>query len=97
MTLASHTPHTDARIERQMHVAASFPSSISGSAQFDLRYPGMFQASAVVKCEGGEVRLSNFIAPVFWHSITVQPREGKARVEKRYQYADGTGQPYWST
>ena len=32
-----------------------------------------------------------------WHSIRVTPKQGKARTEKFYKFANGKGEDWWST
>lgn len=62
------------------------------------------QVRAIVKCDGGDVELYNFVLPTLYHSLTVRTRSGegyKTRVEKVYTFSQGKmrgkGEAWWLT
>lgn len=48
-------------------------------------------------CEGGYIKIFNYVLPSAYHYITVNPKGGKKRTEKAYTFADGFGKASWST
>lgn len=109
---ASHELHGGTtKVDRATEATLALPSSVIATLHCDLGMPPIMkciprfpQASAVIKCEGGEVEMSNFLMPILYHSITVRTRETKGkgmktRVEKVYKYPEGTGkgEEWWTT
>jgi hypothetical protein len=45
--------------------------------------------AVIVECEGGKIKLSNYMLPTLYHSITVSLRNGTSRVEKAYTFEHG--------
>jgi len=103
------TPHTanPTTIDRGMHAVMNFPNSVLADITCDLQLPNWLgiipqlpKFTVVVRLEGGEITLANFVMPTLWHSIRVTPKQdGKARTEKAYTFpeADGKGEDWWST
>ena len=62
----------------------------------------MPQMSLTVTCEGGDLKMYNFILQMLYHYIEVSPKdrkEGKARVEKVYKPTEEgwKGENWWGT
>lgn len=62
------------------------------------------QPWAVVRLEGGDITITNFVMPTLWHTIHVTPKTkgAKARSEKVYTFpgsvtGGGKGEPWWTT
>lgn len=84
----------------------AFPNSVLADITCDLKLPSWLgvippipKFSVVVRLEGGEITLTNFVMPTLWHSIRVTPKQGKARTEKAYTFSSGSlkGEDWWST
>jgi hypothetical protein len=91
-----------------VRTSASFalPNNVTATFLCDLAMPPkllfiprMPQLSVVVRCEGGEVRLFNFIMPTLYHWIEVSVRGGHKRVEKVYAFREDKsgGETWWTT
>ncbi|KAJ7696447.1 hypothetical protein B0H17DRAFT_1130861 [Mycena rosella] len=58
--------------------------------------PRIPQLHATIVCERGELRIYNYVLPTLYHSITVAPAGGPARVEKAYTFP-ALGEAWWTT
>ena len=94
------------RIDRGMHAAFEFPSSVTGETFADFAMPGwgpfgliprMPKLSVKVALEGGDIEYYNYPLAGSYHWIKVKPRKGRARTEKAYKHPDGTGDASWTT
>ncbi|KAJ8463956.1 hypothetical protein ONZ51_g9914 [Trametes cubensis] len=94
------------RIDRGMHAAFEFPSSVTGETYADFAMPGwgpfgliprMPKLSVKVALEGGDIEYYNYPLAGSYHWIKVKPRKGRARTEKAYKHPDGTGDASWTT
>ena len=94
------------RIDRGMHAAFEFPSSVTGETYADFAMPGwgpfgliphFVKNSMTVKLEGGEIYHYGLTLPHHYHKIKVSPVKGPGRVEKAYVFSSGLGQPWWSS
>ena len=85
-------------IDAGMKAELTFPKDVTGSLFCHLRNPPRFKIIPripefflTVTCEGGELKMNNFIMPAFYHSIevTVKSSAGqKKRTEKVYKPAE---------
>lgn len=86
----------------------AFPNDVTGSISCHGRWPGwgpfgllpdLSGQSFIADCEGGTVELFNYVLPSAYHSITITPKDKRAkkRVERLYKFADGFGEEWWST
>ncbi|KAJ3862035.1 NAD(P)-binding protein [Lentinula novae-zelandiae] len=87
----------ETKIDRAMSTTLALPNDVLASMEVDLSMPWeffppkLFKMWVVVKCEGGDVEVQNFVLPTFWHSIKVSNKVGGTttkRVEKVYKFAD---------
>lgn len=92
-------------VDRRMEVQLLFPESLPATVIVDFALPGWgpfklipqwLKIALRVECEQGTVEIWNYPLPSLWHSITVTPKNGKARVEKVYKPMIGRGQEWWS-
>ncbi|KAJ6456108.1 NAD(P)-binding protein [Mycena sanguinolenta] len=90
------------QIDRKTVATFALPGSITSTILCDLAspptlklIPSMPNLNAVIKCEKGEIKVMNYIAPTTYHSITVTIGE-KSRVEKAYTFPD-LGEPWWTS
>ncbi|KAK7056257.1 hypothetical protein VNI00_002810 [Paramarasmius palmivorus] len=101
-------PSYESKVDRATTATLSFPNDIIGTINCDLSQPWKFgglvppfpEVSANVECEGGDIRIFNFVLPTLYHSITVKKRDGKkvtSRTEKVYKPAEGKGEEWWLT
>ena len=99
-------PKDPERIDRGMHAAFEFPSSVTGETYADFAMPGwgpfgliprMPKLSVKVALEGGDIEYFNYPLAGSYHWIKVKPRKGRARTEKAYKHPDGTGDASWTT
>ncbi|EIN09630.1 NAD(P)-binding protein [Punctularia strigosozonata HHB-11173 SS5] len=94
-------------VDKGMTATFAFPNDVTASIKCHYGTPSALgfiprlpELTIKVECEGGELTLTNFIAPMVWHSITVSKREGRGRVtrtEKAYTLEGGKGEPWWTT
>ncbi|GLB41844.1 putative oxidoreductase family, NAD-binding Rossmann fold [Lyophyllum shimeji] len=95
-------------VDRGTTASLALPNNATASLKADLSMPFRFglippmpQVRGTVTCEGGEIELFNFVMPTLYHSLKVTPKQGKARVEKVYSFADakmeGKGEAWWTT
>ncbi|TFK39890.1 hypothetical protein BDQ12DRAFT_734614 [Crucibulum laeve] len=100
-------------VDRRTTATLSLPNNVIATLTCDLgipyRYgiiPNMPQINAIVRCEGGDIELFNFVMPTLYHSITVQSKDGtggvKTRTEKVYKFAelqepDMNDEEWWTT
>jgi hypothetical protein len=94
-------------VDTRTTASLALPRNVTASLMCDLAMtprclfvPRMPKLSVVVRCEGGDVRLSNFIVmPTFYHTIEVTPRGGTKRIEKAYTFKNGKGEgeAWWTT
>ncbi|KIY45672.1 NAD(P)-binding protein [Fistulina hepatica ATCC 64428] len=91
-------------IDGAVTATLAFPNDVTATITSDEAMPHHFgfiprlpQVYVTVKCEGGEVKLYNFVMPTIYHYITVTPRDGKSRTEKAYTFKDGKGEEWWAT
>lgn len=97
-------------IKRKIDVSTTasleFPDDVVGSITCHSQLPGwgpfgllprIPDVNLEVTCEGGTVKLFNYVAPTAYHYIAVTPKAGKKRTEKAYEFADGYGQASWTT
>lgn len=92
-------------VDRRMEVQLLFPESLPATVIVDFALPGWGPLKLIpqwlkialrVECEQGTVEIWNYPLPSLWHSITVTPNNGNARVEKVYKPMNGRGQEWWS-
>ncbi|KAJ7766203.1 NAD(P)-binding protein [Mycena metata] len=90
------------QIDRRTEATFALPGSITSTIVCDLGMPWKFKLipsmpdlNAVITCEKGDIKVTNYIAPTAYHSITVTAG-GKRRVEKAYTFPD-LGEPWWTT
>ncbi|KAF8216887.1 NAD(P)-binding protein [Mycena galopus ATCC 62051] len=90
------------QIDRKTVATFALPGSITSTILCDLAvpptlklFPSIPNLNAVIKCEKGEIKVMNYIAPTQYHSITVTTGS-KSRVEKAYTFPD-LGQPWWTS
>jgi len=92
-------PEKSHLVDRAARATLSFPNDITGSIFCDFRMPPSYgfipkfpDVNLRVKCEGGELSLSNFVLPTIFHSLVVKKfgKGGKTetRVEKVYSPRD---------
>ncbi|KZT02244.1 NAD-binding protein [Laetiporus sulphureus 93-53] len=104
----SDDPNADtSKIDLRTTATLAFPSDITSSVDADWHKPrygpfgllmGMPEASLTCVMEGGEVRLSNYVFPNIWHSLSVTPKGGKKQMEYAYAFEGSPKeQQYWST
>jgi len=97
----------DKRIDRAMQVSLNFPNDVTADVFCDMALPpwgiGPFKfiphfpkVTMEIKCEGGEIFYSNFVAPWIWHSIKIKSKKG-ARTETAYKPKSGKGEDWWTT
>ncbi|KAF8878869.1 hypothetical protein BD779DRAFT_1553586 [Infundibulicybe gibba] len=95
-------------IDRRTTATLALPNDATAELMCDLGMPSKYgnygipafpQVRAHIECVGGTIELYNFVAPTFYHSITIVPklRGKKKRVEKVYKFADGYGEDWWTT
>ncbi|KAI0833492.1 NAD-P-binding protein [Trametes gibbosa] len=108
ITSATATGHVNdpARVDRAMHATYALPDSVTAESYVDFARPGWGpfglipgwpHTDLVVSLEGGEVTLVNYPLAGMYHVIKIKPKQGPARTEKAYRYADGRGDISWST
>ncbi|KAF9069799.1 NAD(P)-binding protein [Rhodocollybia butyracea] len=87
----------ETKIDRAMDATLELPNNVIASLEVDLYMPwGYFPPKLAkvvveVKCEGGQVELTNFVGPTLWHKIQVTNKAGQTtstRTEKVYKFAD---------
>jgi len=90
------------QIDRKTAATFALPGSITSTILCDFAIPPTLKfvpkfpnLNAVIKCEKGEIKVFNYIAPTMYHSITVTTGS-KSRVEKVYTFPD-LGQPWWTS
>lgn len=93
-------------VDRGTTATLEHPNDVTTTLFCDMAMPGRIppklpKISAKVSCEGGTVELFNYLAPTFYHYITVEKRGEKARTEKAYTFAEGKmegkGEDWWTT
>ncbi|KAJ3528544.1 hypothetical protein NM688_g7984 [Phlebia brevispora] len=99
-------------VDGGMTAELSFPNDVTGSLFCHLRHPPSYfivpkmpELLFKAECEGGELKLFNFVLPTAYHYIEVTTKTGqdgkgrKKRIEKVYKPAqDGwPGEDWWST
>lgn len=96
------------RVDQGTRASLGLPGDVTASLMCNMRMPFRYgviptmpRVSAKVQCDGGEVELFNFVAPTFYHSITVRRYRGGTRVEKAYTFREGgmegKGEAWWTT
>ncbi|KAF9262879.1 NAD(P)-binding protein [Marasmius fiardii PR-910] len=93
------------QVDKKFNATVDFEHDIFVELFADLSVPRIFgifprlpSLTATVRCEKGTIEIFNFLIPHFYHYITVSPVGKKSRVEKAYQFADGTkGEEWWTT
>lgn len=86
----------------------AFPNDVTGSIACHMFWPGrgpfgliprVFDLSVVATCEGGSVKLTNFIMPHVRHAIIVTPTNKEGRTESAYTFKDGhgKGEDWWTS
>ncbi|KAJ6514886.1 NAD(P)-binding protein [Mycena vitilis] len=91
-------PKVDRKTTATFALAGGITSTIYCDLIVPLKFgliPSMPDINAVIKCEQGEIQLSNYVMPTLYHSITVKNGK-KSRVEKAYTFPE-LGQPWWTT
>ncbi|KAF7370108.1 hypothetical protein MSAN_00640900 [Mycena sanguinolenta] len=90
------------QIDRKTVAKFALPGSITSTIVCDLSVPPTFKLipamlnfNAHIECERGEIKVTNYLIPTQYHSITVTAG-GKSRVEKAYTFPD-LGEPWWTT
>ncbi|KAK6984064.1 hypothetical protein R3P38DRAFT_3108960 [Favolaschia claudopus] len=90
------------KIDRKTVASFSLPNSVTSTIFCDLEVPpslgfipAMPNLNAVIKCEKGEIKLMNYVAPTQYHSITVKIGN-KTRTEKAYTLPN-LGEPWWTS
>ncbi|KAJ3523115.1 hypothetical protein NMY22_g11593 [Coprinellus aureogranulatus] len=95
-----------ANIDEKTVASLALPNDATAKLTCDLREPKILgfipripKLDALVECEGGKIELYNFVLPSMYHTITVTPRNGRARKEKVYTFKEGPlkGEPWWET
>ncbi|KAF5364707.1 hypothetical protein D9758_005524 [Tetrapyrgos nigripes] len=110
---ANAVPSHDPKVDRGMTVTLALPNDIIGTMTCDFGIPwkwnlipSMPVLNATVECEGGSVKLSNFVMPTLYHSITVNKKKATGtdtvtRTEAVYKFSDakmeGKGEEWWMT
>jgi predicted dehydrogenase len=98
-------------VDRATAATLSLPNDIVATLNCDLGtphylgfIPHMPKIGVVVECEGGEIKMFNFVAPTYYHWITVHTRDGtkqNSRTEKVYKFVDAgvdaKGEEWWTT
>ncbi|KAJ6484953.1 NAD(P)-binding protein [Mycena vulgaris] len=91
------------QVDRATTATFTLPGGATGTIRCDLAVPptlGLLpripELGAAIVCEKGELKVFNYIMPTLYHSITVTPTAGKARVEKAYTFPE-LGEPWWTT
>lgn len=113
VSTASATPYspTLAQLDRSAIGTLAFPNDVTASFDVNLSTPlkwgfiPKFDFSVTAECENGSVKLSEYMMPQVFHSITVAKRGGKRRVEKAYRFPSNSGESevpvrgeeWWST
>ncbi|KAJ3511035.1 hypothetical protein NLJ89_g4333 [Agrocybe chaxingu] len=68
---------------------------------FTLGFIPNFDFSVHIECERGTIKMSNFMVPSLFHSITVKETGGHSRTEKAFRFTDGDepsrGEEWWTT
>ncbi|KII96205.1 hypothetical protein PLICRDRAFT_241926 [Plicaturopsis crispa FD-325 SS-3] len=102
-------PHPPApAVDTALDVTLAFPNSATALLTMDYALPWKWiprfpQIYVKVKCEAGEVDLSNFVMPTLYHSLRVVSTDERGkkreRVEKVYTFGDGAGkgEAWWTT
>ncbi|KAI1797118.1 NAD(P)-binding protein [Ganoderma leucocontextum] len=94
-------PKDPERIDRAMNVTYALPGSdATAEICVDFAVPGWGPFGILphmLRTEGGEVFVYNFVKPSAFHFIRVKPREGLGRFEQVYKFKDGRGDKSWST
>ncbi|KAJ3917815.1 NAD(P)-binding protein [Lentinula edodes] len=92
----------ETKIDRAMSTTLALPNDVLASMEVDLSMPWeffppkLFKMWVVVKCEGGDVEVQNFVLPTFWHSIKVSNKVG-GTTTKRVEKALDLGEDWWLT
>ncbi|TRM56690.1 hypothetical protein BD626DRAFT_517994 [Schizophyllum amplum] len=109
---ASHEPPpfpTDGPVDQRTTASLAFPHDATALFHLDfarpLRWgliPHMPEFRALVKCDEGEVELTNFVFPSMYHNIYVRPKGKAARTEKAYTFSasgvdSAPGEDWWMT
>ena len=99
-------PH-DKRVDVAGRAILAFPNDVVGEIYYHARKPGWGPLNlapdaptfnAEVQCEGGIVKLTNFVFPSLYNSVEIIPKKGNGRVENVYTFKDGSqGEEWWST
>jgi len=106
---ASATPFSPApqhkKIDKNFTATLTFNNDIIGELYSNLSEPRFFgiipripKLTAIVRCEGGTIKIFNFLIPSYYHYITVAPSGKPGRTEKAYSF-NGTakGETWWTT
>ncbi|KIP11535.1 hypothetical protein PHLGIDRAFT_124697 [Phlebiopsis gigantea 11061_1 CR5-6] len=110
-TLLNLIPTTDGSaptVDGGLSATLSFPGDVTATVTANHReppvlgiIPRMPTVLLVVECEGGELRMMNFVAPTLYHYIDVKKKgkSGKTRTEKVYKPAEAgvKGEEWWTT
>lgn len=104
LSVAHDLAPNDKLVDKRTTAVLALPNDVTAELMCDLGLPpqlgfipAMPDIRAVVQCEGGELELFNFAAPVIYHRIDVRPRGGAARREKVYAREGAAEQEWWST
>ena len=99
-------------VDEGMTAEVTFPNDATGTVFCHLRNPPSFwfipkmpEFFLSVKCEGGELKMNNFVMPTLYHYIEVSVKTGKdgkgrkSRVEKVYKPIEAgiKGEEWWTT
>lgn len=94
------------RVDVSTTASLAFPDDVLGSIHCHTLQPGWGPFGLLPSipdiyveaiCEGGYIKIFNYVLPSAYHYITVNPKGGKKRTEKAYTFADGFGKASWST
>ncbi|KAJ7601709.1 NAD(P)-binding protein [Mycena polygramma] len=93
------------QIDKMFWATLALENDIIGELHSNLDEPKLFgiipripKLSVTIECEGGTLKIFNFLVPHYYHYISVSPAGKPRRVEKAYSFKGAAkGEAWWTT